>query len=595
MKNFDFSLQLKGEENKIIGNVVQNDTANRFTVRLKDGIVPYKLTDTDIITVTYRRGNDTIVADAMGDGRIAVTDYEMGEVTIHPHSSAVLNVGMVTATVEVYDKAGKKLTSARFSYTVTPDAANDSDASLEDEFPALQALISYMAVKNDEYETAEGEREEAEAERVRAEEQRQANEEKRQETLQNMEELIEEAKKLTSLDVEVVKNTASEYILKITDKDGSFNTPNLKGRDGKGSGDMSKTVYDSDGDGVVDRAKAADNGISVYDHEVSGTVHRLTGSGSNAKLNPVADWKPGDTMTINGYPAYPYNQLSENISGEEIFKTHTPVFFFAEFVEDRYNCFFKQGGGGLSKKELALATAVAADVTAGVGFYSGDEVLRNGTMPDNRGKKLHAVYKSINSDEQLVLFSVPQAGRFNTGSSLYGTYAEVAELIGLTADKIAEGVTILGITGTGGYVVPVAEKILLGDGVNLLGTPTYNWADGEGWASVNDFTLQEDGSYLMRMGIGDNSWRNWSVLFPATVVVGDYTYFKLTYTVIDNSNLSHVSVYTGDGTSDILDTTLNTEHTLRKPISGRENLQIYFGGNFGAGGKFYAKIRIALE
>ncbi|MBQ8603903.1 MAG: hypothetical protein IJ410_03545 [Oscillospiraceae bacterium] len=455
MKIFDFSLQLKGEENKIIGNVVQNDTANRFVVRLKDGITPYKLTDTDIITVTYRRGNDTIVADAVGDGRIAVTDYDMGEVTIHPHTSAVLNVGMVTATVEVYDKAGKKLTSARFSYTVTPDAANDSDASLEDEFPALQALISYMAVKNDEFETAEGEREAAEADRKQAEQrrreneaQRQANEEKRQETLLEMEGLIEEAKKLTSMDVEVVKNTASEYILRITDKDGSFDTPNLKGRDGKGSGDMSKAVYDTDGDGVVDKAKEADNGISVYDHEVNGTVHKLIGTGSNAKLNPVADWQPGDTMTINGYPAYPYNQLSENISGEVVFKTHTPVFFFAEFVEDRYNCFFRLGGGGLSKKALALATAVAADVTAGVCFYSGDEKLRNGTLPDIRGEKLHAVYKSIKNDEQLIHFSVPQAGRVDTGSSLYGTFAEVAELIGLTADKIIEGKTILGIEGT---------------------------------------------------------------------------------------------------------------------------------------------------
>lgn len=60
-------------------------------------------------------------------------------------------------------------------------------------------------------------------------------------------------------------NTSTEYILTITDTNGSFDTPNLKGRnglDGEGSGDMLKIDYDADGDGIVDNAK------KVNDHTV---------------------------------------------------------------------------------------------------------------------------------------------------------------------------------------------------------------------------------------------------------------------------------------------------------------------------------------
>ena len=119
MKDFNFTLQIKGEENKVIGNIVQNDTANRFIIRLRDGISPVVLDETDIITVTYKRSNDTIVVDAMGGETIEVTDYEKGEIIIVPDNAAVQNVGIVNATVEVYDSTGHKLSSARFSFTVT--------------------------------------------------------------------------------------------------------------------------------------------------------------------------------------------------------------------------------------------------------------------------------------------------------------------------------------------------------------------------------------------------------------------------------------------------------------------------------------------
>lgn len=59
--------------------------------------------------------------------------------------------------------------------------------------------------------------------------------------------------------VAIKTNTSTDYVLTITDADGSFDTPNLKGQDGEGSGDMLKSVYDTDNDGIVDNAEKVNN------------------------------------------------------------------------------------------------------------------------------------------------------------------------------------------------------------------------------------------------------------------------------------------------------------------------------------------------
>ncbi|MBR5874824.1 MAG: hypothetical protein IKY90_08860, partial [Oscillospiraceae bacterium] len=64
-----------------------------------------------------------------------------------------------------------------------------------------------------------------------------------------------------------------------------------------GAGDMQASAYDSNLDGIVNRA---DNGIFTYVHTKSGTVHNLAGSGENIKFIAAADWNEGDSLTING-------------------------------------------------------------------------------------------------------------------------------------------------------------------------------------------------------------------------------------------------------------------------------------------------------
>ena len=80
-----------------------------------------------------------------------------------------------------------------------------------------------------------------------------------------------------------------------------------------GAGDMSKSEYARTGTyGAVDRALSADravqsdDGVKVYTHTKSGTVHNFAGSGPNGRAKMTADVQAGDTFTVNGAPVTAY-------------------------------------------------------------------------------------------------------------------------------------------------------------------------------------------------------------------------------------------------------------------------------------------------
>ena len=124
-----------------------------------------------------------------------------------------------------------------------------------------------------------------------------------------------------------------------------------------GSGNMNTAIYDTDKDGVVDKAKtaetatSADNGIHTYTHTKSGTVHNLTGAElketiGNIKFVAVADWNPGDTLTINGINARCHNTLMERVENDVLFKQYARLELTVAYtVNGYYSCFFKSGGG----------------------------------------------------------------------------------------------------------------------------------------------------------------------------------------------------------------------------------------------------------
>ena len=72
-------------------------------------------------------------------------------------------------------------------------------------------------------------------------------------------------------------------------------------------GAMDSNVYATNGKpGVVDKSEEADNGVFVYTHRKSGTVHEFTGTGANGRAKMTADVQAGDTFTVNGAPVTAY-------------------------------------------------------------------------------------------------------------------------------------------------------------------------------------------------------------------------------------------------------------------------------------------------
>lgn len=130
-----------------------------------------------------------------------------------------------------------------------------------------------------------------------------------------------------------------------------------------GSGDMARAIYDTDGDGMVDKAG---NGIHVYTH----SSYSLTGSGVNGRVK----------ATGNGtYTEFAVNGESYAVkAGDDTtveFVTGVWYTFVLDLQAKTIN--FKRGGG-VSKRKLAQATAVESDVRKGKTFYAGDKGLKTG-------------------------------------------------------------------------------------------------------------------------------------------------------------------------------------------------------------------------
>lgn len=72
-----------------------------------------------------------------------------------------------------------------------------------------------------------------------------------------------------------------------------------------GAGDMVKSIYDTDNDGIVNAAEVASRaltGIDEYAHQKEGTLHKLINENgtNNIKFYATADYAAGDTFSVNG-------------------------------------------------------------------------------------------------------------------------------------------------------------------------------------------------------------------------------------------------------------------------------------------------------
>ena len=214
------------------------------------------------------------------------------------------------------------------------------------------------------------------------------------------------------------------------------------------------------------QAASSGEGVSVYTHQKSGTVHKLTGSGPNGRVKLTANVAAGDTVQLNGktVPAYVGAETFANaLAGESLSGR------WLSFVWDGTQVNFK-GGGGLSNTKLALADAAASDVVEGKTFYAGNDkslkigailtrnqVGKNGAVGISQYFSGVAVSKANSNNTQTNanldgvsrLCLQPPAGFYDGNSYVGETFAKVASAIGLTADKLMSGQQVLGITGTG--------------------------------------------------------------------------------------------------------------------------------------------------
>lgn len=137
-----------------------------------------------------------------------------------------------------------------------------------------------------------------------------------------------------------------------------------------GAGDMAQAVYATNGKpGVVDRADAAeraqsaaaaDDGIKVYTHKRTGTVHVFTGTGANGRALMTANVQAGDSFQVNGTPvtAYMGAESAVNMMAGQAYSGR-----WVSFVAEGNTLNFKGGGGpvtvqGLSADTLLVGKAV---------------------------------------------------------------------------------------------------------------------------------------------------------------------------------------------------------------------------------------------
>ena len=233
------------------------------------------------------------------------------------------------------------------------------------------------------------------------------------------------------------------------------------------------------------------------------------------------------------------------------------------------------GGAQLTGTYTSDATATAGQILSGqTAYVNGSKIT--GTMPNHGSANI--LTDAILLQDSNVYFNIPNAGYYVAGSDTYTTYSTLASKIGLTADKLITGNTVLGVVGTGSsgkrYV-----KIESPTGGYL--NPNYSQSgreiNGSSWYSYPAYTEYSYRalSYPWTSFIPDGSWKpsvmkitdvkrngSWegsiqytrtALITPATkIVLWEYAsspaqYSKLMYVWTSETDSNPATVFRSDG------------------------------------------------
>lgn len=184
--------------------------------------------------------------------------------------------------------------------------------------------------------------------------------------------------------------------------------------------------------------------------------------------------------------------------------------------------------GSSTVKDVSDTTAVAGNVLSGSYFYTTDGTRTAGTLANYTSNYSRTPTLASNQ----VRFPITNTGRYVGGNYLYCTYATMASTIGLTADKIVTGNTILGIAGTGGGTTP-SYTVTTGSVNDVVSSKTFYKATSTSSVTLSTGTLPDWRNTQNTIGILDaypstityNSTSGKLIIIPpcSIAISGDYT------------------------------------------------------------------------
>lgn len=212
-------------------------------------------------------------------------------------------------------------------------------------------------------------------------------------------------------------------------------------------------------------------------------------------------------------------------------------------------------------KKAGDATATDSDIVKPKTAYNGNTLL-TGTLEDKTGTTSYTANTTLDSTNKLLRMQVPSVGKYGAGNYLQQSFANIANLIGLTSAKLLKNNTVLGIIGNSSNMDTsscdaAAAQILSGKKAGVKGNTVTGTMANKAGTTVKAAAVTQD----------DN---NTYFTLPAA---GYYDTASKVYT--ENSNLGSDIKYVTSNSSVLVIRAGTTTAEFTIPATGHKKYLIY--------------------